>query len=355
MPAVEYHSTSSSRYKGARQVHQNKTRFNPSRHQPDRALPPNVTRQATSLCCRRCQLIIKWKLDYGKYPTLVNIRKALRSCGACGEKAVSIPFHHLCQDCSEELGVCAKCRLAPEESEARAMDAIRRGGALDEEDAEYYASLEEGGRGDDKDESDDDDDDDKSEEGGQGEQSDGNDQPKLTLKQRIAAALGHKDDADEDIPELLRLRGLDVSNLRHQLEEDKREDTLHAIKNQGKLRERDRRSALRKLAQGDERAAMEITKRAIMLAEGAGAGEEDEESDEGGDGEGAAESDDREGDDDEEVPVKKMTKDSKIDLNKMMSAPTADTNQISKAPLKLAKRNKTTNDAEDTPSDEETI
>ena len=47
---------------------------------------------------------------------------------------------------------------------------------------------------------------------------------------------------EEEFPQLVRLRGLDVSLLRHELEEEFKTSTLNSIKNQGRLRERERRN-----------------------------------------------------------------------------------------------------------------
>ena len=218
------------------------------------------------------------------------------------------------------------------------MDAVRKGQAMNEEDAEYYAHLEKN-RG----EGDDEDDDDSS--SSEKEDEDEKDEDHHRRKKRIHEDNGEVPEEEEEFKELIRLRGLDVSLLRFQLEEAKKESALHAIKNQGKLRERDRRTAMRLLKQGDEDGALAITKRAGVRDD------QDDENDE-----------EQEDDDDheEEVPTKNMTKDSQLDLNKLskyqqqQQEPRSIAAVVAGKPkLNLAKNKP--DDGEDTPSDEETL
>ena len=239
---------------------------------------------------------------------------------------MNIPFHHICQACAEEHAVCAKCHLTPEESDAKAMDAIRRG-QIQDEDAEYFAQLEANSS---------DEDGEKEEEEKDEEQI----EAERVEKEKLEAL-------EAEHPELLRLKGLDISLIRYNLEQKKRDGAYSLISQQGKLKERERRSALRKLQRGDEKGALEIAHKAIAMREGEGMNDDDDEQD--------SSSDDENDEDIKEVPVKQMTKDSEIDLNKMSSskANAGATASSSKPVLRLAKAKE--HAADDTPSDEETL
>ncbi len=292
MPALEYHNTKSSKLHGARQRHQNTVRFNPHRHNPENALPPNILRAATSLCCRRCQLILRWKIDYGKYPSLVQIRTAkVRACGCCGEKKVTLPLHRLCQGCSRELAVCAKCSKTPEESERLATAALLRAGrpGLRGDNDDGDADEEE------EDEGDDSDDDEylKTAAAGRDEEA----EAKAAAKREEDRLRQEQDEAD--FPELAKLRGLDVSMLRTRLYEERKSVAVSALNQQGRMRERSRRTAMRLMDRGDEHGAAEV----IAAAVGGRGGDDDEGAASDDDGE-EEETDEEESDDEvEQKPV----------------------------------------------------
>lgn len=223
------------------------------------------------------------------------------------------------------------------------MDAIRKGQAMNDEDAEYYAHLE-NRDGDDEEE-------DSSSDGDEGDNN--NNQKKEhdphRRKVRIHEDNGEVPEEEEEFPELIRLRGLDVSLLRFQLEEAKKESALNAIKSQGKLRERDRRSAMRLLKQGDEDGALAIAKRSANRT-----GETEGDDDDEGEDQVGQDDDDEE----EEVPTKNMTKDSQLDLNKLSKQQQQEPRSLAAAVALKPKLNLAKNkpdDGEETPSDEETL
>jgi len=207
-------------------VHQNSERFNPHRHRPESMLPPEIARVATSLCCRRCQLIIRWKLDYGKYPSLPAIRSLSKSCN----KSVTTPFHRLCQDCAAEFVACAKCQKSPQESERDAADALRRA-TVDGHDTGSSSG-------------------DDHERAGEHGAPSFDDEPTSAPIVVDGAAIADARYFADDPPELQRLRGLDVSTLRARMFREREDAALHDLNAKG-VSERERRSALRKLERRD--------------------------------------------------------------------------------------------------------
>lgn len=234
------------------------------------------------------------------------------------------------------MAICAKCRLTADESEARAMDAIRKGGNFDAEDAEYYANLAEKKKNGDDDDTDDSDEEEEEEEQEEPTEAD----REKSEKQLEKEADKKKRDAEleADHPILIRLRGLDTSLIRYELEEERKNLALSKIKAGGKLKERDRRTAFRMLARGDERAAVE-------LAEKRGKRDDDDDNN-------LVEGEDEEEEEVEEVPVKKMNKDSKIDLSKMVNK---NGDEQQQQPAKLLKLAQAAQKAGETDSDEETL
>lgn len=257
--AYQYRNTSSAKLHGARQRHQNVVKFDPLRHKPEEALPPQVLRMLTSLCCRRCQLILQWKLNYGKYPSLVQIRKALKVCGICKEKNVAIPFHHLCQGCAREACVCAKCQKNPEESEMLAQAALKRASInepssnSDDDDAEEEEEEE-----DDEDEDDDDE---------RRAMRHDTDEAAAERLAKLEEERARREQDEADFPELIKLRGLDVSVLRAKLYEERTNSTVSALNTQGRLRERNRRTAMRQMEKGNESGAANTISTAMRSGE----------------------------------------------------------------------------------------
>ncbi|KAH9577162.1 Protein of unknown function DUF2039 [Trypanosoma melophagium] len=96
--------------RGSQQSYMNKVKFDPYRYKlDDQKLPAAVVGTMTSLCCRRCCDILQWKVDYGKYIPLERYRK----CNRCQAKKIALSYHHICQKCAMETGRCAKCQKPP--------------------------------------------------------------------------------------------------------------------------------------------------------------------------------------------------------------------------------------------------
>ena len=96
--------------RGSRQVHKNKTKFDPNRYKDSHErLDLSFVDVMTSLCCKRCCDKIQWKYDYGKYQSFELPRK----CNRCTEKKLVLAYHHICQECSKITGHCAKCQRPP--------------------------------------------------------------------------------------------------------------------------------------------------------------------------------------------------------------------------------------------------
>ncbi|KPI83598.1 hypothetical protein ABL78_7371 [Leptomonas seymouri] len=183
---------------GSRQAYLNKSKFNPNRYKHEKDRVSKETEFAmTSLCCRRCCEIIQWKVDYGKY----TLQEQTRRCNLCHEKKVALPYHRICQQCAEETAVCAKCQKSP---------------LLERATADSKDSVDEFEEGD----------------------------------ERVNEE--HKYDF-VDLPiedgELRRLQGLNTRVLQQQLRCKREAENKEAL---SLLRERERRTALRKAAVRDE-------------------------------------------------------------------------------------------------------
>lgn len=183
---------------GSRQSYLNKNKFNPNRYKQEKdRITKGTEFVMTSLCCRRCCEIIQWKVDYGKYvpPELA------RRCNLCHEKKVTLPYHRICQQCAENNAVCAKCQKSPLSEKVTAA-----GDDVDEESDEEGENV--------------------------GDQ--------------------HKYDF-VDLPieneEIQHLRGLNVRVLQQRLRRKKEEEEREAL---SALRERERRTVLRKAAAKDD-------------------------------------------------------------------------------------------------------
>ncbi|CAG8440335.1 6271_t:CDS:2 [Acaulospora colombiana] len=63
----------------------------------------------TALCeqrCQKCKDIIDWRKKFKKYKPLTTPKR----CVGCEEKTVKEAYHILCNKCTSEKGVCAKCQ-----------------------------------------------------------------------------------------------------------------------------------------------------------------------------------------------------------------------------------------------------
>ena len=203
------------RHKGTRRAYNNKTKFDPNKYIDEKdKLHPSMVASAPSMCCRRCALQIKWKIDYGKYVPLEKPKK----CNACSKLNVALTFHKVCQECCRQLIICAKCQLSPAESARRAME----NHVIKNPDA---ASSEE------------------DEDGEEEETKNANNRKGLLMQPDWG--MPHESDDEE----LRSLAGLDVSRLRgmkkrHAAEEERKRLAL--------MKERVRRAEFRKRDKHDE-------------------------------------------------------------------------------------------------------
>lgn len=191
---------------GPRQAYLNRSKFEPYKHCPDRKPDASFLRLFNSLCCPRCTQKLQWKIDYAKYLPLERPRK----CNLCHEKTVVIAYHHICQECSRQNIRCAKCQRHPSESQC---DAVTRVAGGDSDDAT---------------------------------DSDGHEGDVAAVPSRGDAAVPNYEegaDNDTDDEELKALKGLDLTGLRSH---KRRVRALEAAAERATLRERERRTALRK-------------------------------------------------------------------------------------------------------------
>jgi hypothetical protein len=194
---------------GARQVHHNREKFNPYRHKDENdKVHVSVLDTMTSLCCKRCCDIIQWKVDFGKYLHLERPRR----CNGCSEKTVAISYHHICQECAKKAIVCAKCQKPPK-FEMMASEAGKRVEDSDEESEEQ-------------------------EEGGE------------AVKKSLPESLLKYTFVDEVVSdeEFAAYRGLDVRRL---VQYKRRVQAMLEREKRGNLRERERRTVLRKLKKAE--------------------------------------------------------------------------------------------------------
>ncbi|KAG5493834.1 hypothetical protein JKF63_01666 [Porcisia hertigi] len=187
---------------GSRQAYTNKTKYNPNRYKLEKDRISRETEFAmTSLCCRRCCEIIQWKVDFGKY----TLQEQSRRCNLCHENKVVYAYHRICQHCAEREAVCAKCQKHPSASTAA---------------PEAEVSDDDSDRG--------------SSKGGVGSLE----QPREQSKYAFV-------DFSPDDEEHRRLTGLNTRILQQKLRRQREADARDSL---GTLRERERRTALRKAA-----------------------------------------------------------------------------------------------------------
>ncbi|CAL8330221.1 unnamed protein product [Arctogadus glacialis] len=55
--------------------------------------------------CQRCKDVVEWKVKYNKYKSLTTAKK----CVKCFQKNVKDAYHIMCNSCSIQLELCAKC------------------------------------------------------------------------------------------------------------------------------------------------------------------------------------------------------------------------------------------------------
>lgn len=205
-------------HKGPRQKFLNSTKFDPYRHSEDAKVDASFLVPMTSMCCRRCANQLHWKVNYGKFQPQERPRK----CNKCAQKTVALAYHHICQKCALEFGVCAKCQKAP-----------------------YGPAGVRGDDDDDEEEQNPNDDDDAAAAGaeaGAGGSAGGSEESSLMIPP------GFVDGATCDDPELRKYAGLDVSRV---LQSRRKVAAGKEAAARSELRERERRTLLRKIAKGE--------------------------------------------------------------------------------------------------------
>lgn len=199
---------------GSRQVHHNREKFNPYRHKDENdKIHISVLETMTSLCCKRCCDIIQWKVDFGKYQHLERPRR----CNGCSEKTVAISYHHICQECAKKAIVCAKCQKPPK-FEGMAADGAKR----PQEEASDSESS---------------DDDDKDEVGAE---------PKKPLSESLLKYVFVDEPISDE--EFAAYRGLDARRL---VQYKRKVQAMIEKEKRSNLRERERRTVLRKLKKAE--------------------------------------------------------------------------------------------------------
>jgi hypothetical protein len=194
---------------GARQVHHNREKFNPYRHKDENdKVHVSVLDTMTSLCCKRCCDIIQWKVDFGKYLHLERPRR----CNGCSEKTVAISYHHICQECAKKAIVCAKCQKPPK-FEMMAAEAEKR---VEDSDSESE------------------------------EQDEGGEAVKKSLPESLLKYTFVDEVVSDE--EFAAYRGLDVRRL---VQYKRRVQAMLEREKRGNLRERERRTVLRKLKKAE--------------------------------------------------------------------------------------------------------
>ncbi|CAJ1007721.1 hypothetical protein Q4I28_003034 [Leishmania naiffi] len=185
---------------GARQTYMNKSKYNPNRYKLEK---DHISRQVeftmTSLCCRRCCEIIQWKVDYGKY----TLQEHSRRCNLCRENKVAHAYHRICQQCAEREAVCAKCQKHPAASTVSANADVPYIDSDHESLEGHIENLE---------------------------------KPRETTKYAFVDIASHGE-------ELQRLTGLNTRVLQQKLRKRREAESRDSL---GTLRERERRTALRK-------------------------------------------------------------------------------------------------------------
>lgn len=206
---MAFHNKPSNRHIGPRQAHMNSRKFVPDLYSAGEAVDPKWVRVMGSLCCARCNSILQWKVQYGKFTPLEKPRR----CNICGEKTVVMAFHHICQGCAEKNALCAKCQKNPVDEWAKHIASlpVAKGEAPQCEEPE--------------------------EEKGERRATAGEDDDEIEGEWKAPAA-------DSD-PEFAPLRGLDVTQIKRMKKMRLSKETTADL---NMLRERERRTAKRMLA-----------------------------------------------------------------------------------------------------------
>mmetsp|Transcript_13958 Transcript_13958/g.34084 ORF Transcript_13958/g.34084 Transcript_13958/m.34084 type:complete len:197 (-) Transcript_13958:198-788(-) len=107
--------------------HQNSVAFKHNKHSKKTKQIANIGHDGL---CPKCTGIIEWRKRYRKYKPL----KAPRRCGSCEQKKITRAYHVLCNGCRQKRNVCAKCLLSKEEwKETEEEDEEEDDEAIDDE------------------------------------------------------------------------------------------------------------------------------------------------------------------------------------------------------------------------------
>ena len=91
-------------------AHPNKEAFVPSRGDKHNSLQKAIKALPRDGCCRKCNEVIEWKKQYGKYKPLKQPAK----CTGCQQRSVMLAYHQLCPACTAARKVCPKCMTSKE-------------------------------------------------------------------------------------------------------------------------------------------------------------------------------------------------------------------------------------------------
>jgi hypothetical protein len=80
------------------QKYKNEYKYEPNKYNKHM----NNTNQIQN-CCPKCEAILEWKKQYGKYKTITQPKK----CSKCLLKRIVHSYHSYCKECS--IGKCSKC------------------------------------------------------------------------------------------------------------------------------------------------------------------------------------------------------------------------------------------------------
>ena len=114
------------------QKHQNTEAWVPNRADKHNSLQQLVNKLpsgAEAGLCQKCDEVVAWKKQFGKYKPLKQPAK----CVACRAPAVMLAYHQLCRACADDRATCAKCMEAtplpppPSTEEAEAAAKALRG------------------------------------------------------------------------------------------------------------------------------------------------------------------------------------------------------------------------------------